>query len=118
MTKSLRFIRYDPQNLPEHKLIVSRGAAKQMRLFEKQYKYSDIRWFFVFDTYYKHPADAAYFVGYDEVGDIVCQWQIPIETSANILTELNMPLTEPVNVEEAPIFLKQEFKKIVKNQDE
>lgn len=56
---SVRFIRYDPKNLPWTKLIPSEYAARQFNLLNLLgYKqYSDLIWYFVFDTEYNHPAD-------------------------------------------------------------
>jgi len=76
----VRFTRNDPKHLPDRKLVVSENAMAQMKLFGSRPD-ADLRWFFVFDTHYKSAADAVYFVGYDSTGDIVCQWQVPVDDS-------------------------------------
>jgi len=77
-----------------------------MDLFDKDYPYARIRWFIVFDTHFKNPADAVYCVGYTEANEILCQWQIPLEDKVTLISGVNAPLSQPVDVPPAPIKLK------------
>ncbi len=102
----VRFSRNDPESLPNKKLITSFETHKQMDLFDKDYPYARIRWFIVFDTHFKNPADAVYCVGYTEANEILCQWQIPLEDKVTLISGVNAPLSQPVDVPPAPIKLK------------
>lgn len=93
----VRFTRNDPKYLPDRKLVVSENAMEQMNLFNEQ-RYAEIRWFFVFDTHYKSAADAVYFVGYSESGEIVCQWQIPIKDSVTLISEVSDTMPQAVEL--------------------
>lgn len=102
----VRFTRNDPKYLPEKKLIISSETMEQMTLFAQQ-PYGEIRWFFVFDTHYKSAADAVYFVGYDEMGSIVCQWQIPIEDKVTLITSVAESMPQAVEVDKPQIAVKR-----------
>jgi hypothetical protein len=105
----VRFSRNDPKDLPNKKLVTSIETQKQMDMFTNESKpYAEIRWFIVFDTYFKNPADAVYFVGYTETNEIICQWQIPLEDKVTLISEVNAPLSQPVDVPVAPIKLKRQ----------
>ena len=97
----VRFTRNDPKYLPDKKLLVSEDAQEQMDLFVKN-PYAEIRWFFVFDTYYKSAADAVYFVGYSELGEIICKWQIPVEDNVTLISGVESFESQAVELE-API---------------
>ena len=114
----VRFTRNDPMYLPDRKLIVSESTMEQMALFGEQ-PHADIRWFFVFDTYYKNAADAVYFVGYSETGEIICQWQIPIEDNVSLMSPVSNSLPPAVQLERPSITLKQPGKHtyITKNEN-
>lgn len=120
----VRFIRYDPKNLPWTKLIPSEYAARQFNLLNLLgYKqYSDLIWYFVFDTEYNHPADRIYFVGYrrnkDESKEIVCKYQISLEGKKGLLFEVNAPELQPVDVAEAPLSLKVKHRKAAGSENE
>lgn len=120
----VRFIRYDPKNLPWTKMIPSEYAARQFNLLNLLgYKqYSDLIWYFVFDTEYNHPADRIYFVGYrrnkDKSKEIVCKYQISLEDKKCLLFEVNAPELQPVEVAEAPISLKVKHRKAVGSENE
>jgi hypothetical protein len=104
----VRFIRNDPKYLPNKKLIVSNEAHRQMDLFfEDNHIFSSIRWFFVIDTHYKNPADTMYFVGYDELGIIQCQWTIPLEEQIPAFSTLNSERPDPIEIPEPQVGLKQ-----------
>lgn len=102
----VRFTRNDPKYLPEKKLIVSNEAMEQMSLFGDG-PYGDLRWFFVFDTEYKSAADAVYFVGYDEIGKIICQWQIPVEDNVTLVTSVTDTLPQAVDVDKPRVAIKR-----------
>ena len=104
----VRFSRNDPKDLPNKKLVTSFETQKQMDWINKSYPYASIRWFIVFDTFFKNAADAVYCVGYTEMNEIVCQWQIPLEDKVTLISEVNASLPQPVNVEAAPIKLKRQ----------
>lgn len=86
----VRFIRHEPKEIPNKKLIISCEAGnkfRQLSLFPNyRCKDASIRWFFVIDTYYKNSADVVYFIGYNEVGDIQSQWIVPIEEKITTLS--------------------------------
>ena len=102
----VRFTRNDPKYLPDRKLIVSESTMEQMTLFKEQ-PFSDVRWFFVFDTYYKNAADAVYFVGYSENGEIICQWQIPIEDNVTLMSPVSNSLPEAIQLEKPSVKIKK-----------
>lgn len=107
----VRFTRNDPKYLPDRKLVVSANAMEQMTLFGDQ-PYAEIRWFFVFDTHYKSAADAVYFVGYNELGDIVCQWQIPIEDSVTLISEVSDSMPQAVELDKPLVGVKRQAAKV------
>ena len=113
----VRFVRNDPENLPSEKLIPSPEASIQMSLFEDDFDYSDIRWFFVIDTFYKNVADNMYFVGYNEHGDIICKWDIPLEQKVVMLSSLEEEAVKTTQISKAPIKIKVIPKKVNVNQD-
>lgn len=102
----VRFTRNDPKYLPDRKLVVSEDAMKQMTLFGDQ-PHAEVRWFFVFDTDYKSAADAAYFVGYNELGEITCQWEIPVEVGVTLLTDISDTLPPAIQLEKPSISVKR-----------
>lgn len=108
----VRFVRNDPENLPSEKLIPSPEASIQMGLFEDDFDYADTRWFFVIDTFYKNVADNMYFVGYNEHGDIVCKWDIPLEQKTVMLSSLEEEVIKPTEISKAPIKVKGFPKKV------
>jgi hypothetical protein len=77
----VRFSRNEPDHLPKRKLIRSHEAESQMSLpfWEEYSEYASIHWFLIVDTPYDDPAELAYFVGYSEHNEIICQWEIPLE---------------------------------------
>jgi hypothetical protein len=93
-----RFSRNDPEDLPNKKLITSFEAEKQMDWLNETYPYAMIRWFIVFDTHFKSPADAVYCVGYTKTNEIICQWQIPLEDKVTLISEVNSPLPQAVDI--------------------
>ena len=103
----VRFVRNDPDDLPGDKLVPSNETAEQMSFFPDDYRYASVRWFIVFDTFYKNVADNLYFVGYDEGGEIVSQWEIPLETGAPILSTVSPALAEAVEIDEVVVKPKQ-----------
>jgi hypothetical protein len=103
----VRFSRNDPDYLPDRKLIASPEAARQMELFSDKRDYARVRWFFVFDTSCDNAADAVYFVGYAPSGEIICQWQIPIEDPVTAVYVLDSGTSEPVEIPRAPIGVKR-----------
>ncbi|MDD2661981.1 MAG: hypothetical protein PHY54_20240 [Methylococcales bacterium] len=104
----VRFSRNDPKYLPNRKLVTSFETQKQMDWINEHSPYAEIRWFIVFDTHFKSPADAVYFVGYTETNEIICQWQIPLEDKVTLISGVNAPLSQPVDVPPAPIKLKNQ----------
>ena len=103
----VRFTRNDPENLPDRKIIVSEAAMEQMNLFSDSSLYATIRWFFVFDTDFQSSADAVYFVGYSEIGEIICKWQIPIEGGVTLVSEVTDELSEAVELPEPTIGIRR-----------
>lgn len=111
----VRFSRNDPRYLPDRKLIRSPEAKRQLTLFEN-HTYAELRWFIVFDTFYKTPADNVYCVGYDKYGQIACQWDVPLDRAVPLMSDLSEKLPQAVEVEEANVKLKIKPKlKVVKN---
>jgi len=107
----VRFTRNDPKYLPDKKLIVSDDAQYQMDLFSKSSAYATLRWFFVFDTHYKSAADAVYFVGYSESGEVVCQWQIPVEDNVVLFTDINSKNPPAVEIDAPVVAVKKVINK-------
>jgi len=108
----VRFSRNDPKCLPNRKLITSFETQQQMDIFTNESNpYAEIRWFIVVDTHFKTPADAVYCVGYTETNEIICQWQIPLEDKVTLISEVNAPLPQPVDIPVAPIKLKRQPQK-------
>ncbi|MCK5604055.1 peroxidase [Candidatus Pacearchaeota archaeon] len=107
----VRFSRNDPKFLPEKKLIVSTEAGEQMKMFSVTSEYADIRWFFVFDTHFKHAADNVYFVGYTDTGEILCQWEIPIEDAVTLVTKIESSKPQAVELPEPAVTIKRVQKK-------
>ena len=102
----VRMTRNEPKYLPDRKLVVSESAMKQMSLFGDQ-PHANLRWFFVFDTYYKSAADAVYFVGYSELGEIICQWQIFIDDSVALVARTSNVVPEAVQLEKPQVGIKR-----------
>ena len=107
----VRFIRHDPKELPHKKLIASPEAKKkfwELSLFPGyKCENSEIVWFFVIDSYYKHPADVVYFVGYDKSGEIRSQWTVPIEEKVPFLSATDDCKPEAVEIPSPQPFLKK-----------
>ena len=107
----VRLTRNAPEELPNRKLIVSSEAIKQMDLLKEFYpEYATLIWFFVFDTYYKNPADNVYFVGYSETGEIICQYEISLEDKAPVFGLVDSKKPEAVKQQKPPVTLKSQFK--------
>jgi hypothetical protein len=102
----VRFTRNDPKYLPDRKLVISANAMDQMDLFGEQ-PHAKLRWFFVFDTHYKSAADAVYFIGYNELGEIVCQWQIPIEDSVTLISGVTDSIPQAVELDKPLVGVKR-----------
>ncbi len=103
----VRFVRNDPEQLPSDKLIPSEETEIQMKLFADTNDHSDIRWFVVIDTFYKNVADNMYFVGYNDHGEIVSQWDIPLQPSSVALAPLEELHADVVAIEQAPIKIRK-----------
>lgn len=106
----VRFVRNDPEHLPSGKLVLSKETSLQMNLFPDDTSNAKIRWFFVIDTFYKNVADNMYFVGYNPHGEILCQWDIPLENNAVSLTTIDNESFETVIIQSAPIGVKSKQK--------
>lgn len=106
----VRFTRNDPKYLPDKKLVVSDETQEQFDMFHETMPYATLRWFFVFDTHYKAAADAVYFVGYNEVGQIVSQWQVPVEENVVLLTDVNGSNPAPEDIEPPTLLIKKKNK--------
>lgn len=110
----VRFVRNDPKELPDQKLVMSSETLKQIDWIKEHNQcdtqYAEIRWFFVFDTYYKKPADNVYFVGYSETGEIICQYQIILEDKVTLLTSINPQKSQAVEQNKPKSTLKSQFK--------
>ncbi len=113
----VRFTRNDPKQLPDRKLIVSENAMVQMNLFNS-HPYADVRWFFVFDTHFKSAADAVYFVGYDSNGEIVCQWQVPIDDNVTLLAKVSDSVPQAVELDKPVVGVKKRVLKVETVSDE
>ncbi len=102
----VRFVRNDPEQLPSDKLVPSEETLHQMTLFPDDALDANVRWFFVIDTFYKNVADNMYFVGYNPHGEIICQWDIPLESKAVSLVAIDDESAAPVEIQSAPIKVK------------
>jgi len=102
----VRFTRNDPKKLPDRKLIPSEEGYYQMSLFEDENNNSHLRWFLVIDTPFDMPVENAYFIGYNELNDIVCKWEIPLEDIVPVIVEINDSKPEAVDVPAAKVKLK------------
>lgn len=104
----VRFTRNDPNNLPDKKLLVSEEAQVQYDMFNQLLiSHAEIRWYLVFDTYFKSPADAVFFVGYREDGDIFCKWQVPLDGSITLISDISKELPEPIEKSKPRIGIKK-----------
>jgi hypothetical protein len=102
----VRFTRNEVKYLPNRKLVVSENAMEQMTLLDVQ-PYSRLRWFVVFDTHYKSAADAVYFVGYSEIGEVICNWQIPLESSVTLIADVVKSAPEAVQLDKPLIGIRK-----------
>lgn len=109
----VRFSRNDPNNLPDRKLIPSQEGLKQMSLFERKNNYSHLRWFLVIDTPYDMPVENSYFIGYSELNEIFCKWEIPLSDQVPVITDVNANKPQAVKIPPAKAKLK-----LVKNKEE
>lgn len=104
----VRFTRNDVDDLPDHKLVVSQEAQYQLSLLEASVEnYGDIRWFFVLETQFDSPADAVFFVGYTELGEVMCQWKVPIEHTVPSLSVVNPRKLNPVDLPKPHVGVKK-----------
>jgi len=104
----VRFTRNDPKYLPDKKLLVSEEAQFQYDLFNKTIiPYADVRWFIVFDTHFKSAADAVFFVGYREDGEIVCQWQVPMNDNVTLISDISKELPQPIEQKKPLVGIKK-----------
>lgn len=107
----VRFSRNDPNYLPDRKLIPSLEGIEQMSLFENESDYSYLRWFLIIDTAYDTPADNAFFVGYNELNEIVCKYEIPLSDQVLAIGDINANKPQAVKVAPAKAKLKLVRKK-------
>lgn len=107
----VRFSRNDPKQLPNRKLIPSDEAGIQMDLFDTGF--TKLRWFFVIDTVYDLPVEHAYFIGYNELNEIVCMWEIPLSDSVPVIAKISNDKPAPVRVPPAKPKLKKPSEKDV-----
>lgn len=115
----VRFSRNDPKYLPNRKLVTSFETQLQMDLFKNEnYEYAEIRWFIVFDTFFKNPADAVYCVGYTKTNEIICKWQIPLEDKVTLISGVDAPLSQPVHVPMAPLKIRHQLQGVESASDE
>jgi len=112
----VRFVRNDPNQLPSEKLIPSEETLMQMDMFASESRYATTRWFFVIDTFYKTAADNIYFVGYNDIGDIISQWDIPLEKHATPLVIIDNNFPAKKEIPKAPISIKTIEKKALPNE--
>jgi hypothetical protein len=103
----VRFTRNEPHNLPDRKLILSPEAGEQIKLFEDDNKYSQLRWFLVIDSAYDSPVENAYFVGYSSMNEVVCKWQIPLSDPIPLVSGVDQSEPQPVSVPAAKAKLKK-----------
>lgn len=102
----VRFTRNEPKYLPNRKLVVSTNTMEQMNLFGDTPN-AKLRWFFVFDTHYKSAADTVYFVAYSELGDIACQWIVPIEDKVTLLSDVGDSMPQAIDVDKPKVVVKR-----------
>ena len=102
----VRFSRNDPNSLPDRKLIPSQEGFEQMSMFEGENYHSHLRWFLVIDTPYDMPVENAYFVGYSELNEIVCKWEIPLSDQVPAISDVNANKPQAVKVAPAKAKLK------------
>jgi hypothetical protein len=102
----VRFTRNEPGSLPDRKLILSPEAGEQIRLFEDENRYAELRWFLVIDSAYDAPVENAYFVGYSPLNEIVCKWQIPLSDQVPLMSKVDEIETQPIPIPAAKAKLK------------
>lgn len=107
----IRFSRNDPKSLPDRKLIPSQEGYEQMSIFENTNSYAFLRWFLVIDTPYDIPVEHAYFVGYNELNEIICKWEIPLADQVPVLSDVNEKKPQAIKVPPAKAKLKLVAKK-------
>jgi len=103
----VRFVRDNPSSLPDKKFIRSEEALNQIDWLAQEKPNASIHWFLVIDTYYLNAADSIYFVGYsDSTYEIICKWEVPINENVALLSNVNSSLTQPVDIDKAPLKVK------------
>ncbi len=70
----------------------------QMQLFETENSFSHLRWFLIIDSPYDIPVENAYFVGYSELGEIVCKREIALSDQVLAIGDVNSSKPQPVKV--------------------
>ena len=107
----VRFSRNDPDSLPDRKLIPSEEGFEQMKLFEDESRYANLRWFLVIDTPYNQPVEHAFLVGYTEYNETVCKWEIPLTDTVPVMSDIKLDKPQAVKVPPAKAKLKLVAKK-------
>jgi len=102
----VRFSRNETDELPNKKLIRSEEAQLKMSFMEEESEYASLHWFLIIDTPYDVPAEMAFFVGYSEHNEIVCQWKVPLEEIVPAMTLLKDEQTEGVDIPAPTVKLK------------
>jgi hypothetical protein len=102
----VRFSRNDPDSLPYRKLIPSQEGFEQMSMFEDENNFSHLRWFLVIDTPYDTPVENAFFIGYSELNEIVCKYEIPLSDRVSAMGDVNTKKPQAVKVSPAKAKLK------------
>ena len=97
----VRFWKGQPDKLPSGKLIRSHEAMMQMELFSTQDSPSEIIWFFVLSTDQTKCVDRAFFVGYSDVGEIVVNWEVPMNSKVTLITDTDENVSHGVELESA-----------------
>ncbi len=82
-----------------------------MCMFEQVNNYAHIRWFLIIDTPYDIPAEHAYFVGYNELKEIVCKWEVPLSDQVPVISEVDDNKPQAVKIPPAKAKLKLVSKK-------
>ncbi len=103
----VRFVRNSPESLPNKKLIRSDEAVEQLDLFSDDLPQSPIHWFLVIDTYYLNAADSIYFIGYSDANEIICKWEVPLQDTVTLMSDVNSTLPQAVEVKEAPLGIRK-----------
>lgn len=102
----------DIEKIAEKRLVLTREAANQMSLLPVDDSSKNLLWFFIISQDFDLSVRDVTFVGYSQVGDVVCAWDVPIEDNqVSLMTGVVANLPEPEDADKPKVALKVTIKK-------